>query len=149
MENNCCKVHNECGGCAYLENEYDKTLSIKKKKVEQLLKNACFSNIRVNNVIGMENPYNYRNKGKFAFGYNQNKKPVMGFFEEGTHRIIPFEDCLIQNDVINEVAKFVFELVKKYKLVIYNEDTKKGFLRHLIVKYGINSRRDNDCFCYN
>ena len=93
--------------------------------------------IQVKETIGMDNPYYYRNKGKFAFGLDKDKKPVMGFFKEGTHKIVPFENCIIQNEVINEVAKYVFELIKKYKISIYNEDTQKGFLRHMIVKYGV------------
>ena len=85
------------------------------------------------NVIyyfGMENPYNYRNKGKYAF-----KNGKMGFFEEGTHKIV-YAKCAIQNEKINQVADYIFELVKKYHISIYNEDSGKGFLRHIVIRYG-------------
>ena len=78
----------------------------------------------------MENPYNYRNKGKYAF-----KNGKMGFFEEGTHKIV-YAKCAIQNEKINQVADYIFELVKKYHISIYNEDTGKGFLRHVVIRYG-------------
>ena len=78
----------------------------------------------------MENPYNYRNKGKYAF-----KNGKMGFFEEGTHKIV-YAKCAIQNEKINQVADYIFELVKKYHISIYNEDTEKGFLRHVVIRYG-------------
>lgn len=132
-----CNTQQQCGGCIYLEKEYDEQLKNKTKMVQELISKYVDKSIKVKDTIGMENPYNYRNKGKFAFGLNKNNKPVMGFFQAGTHKIIPFEGCIIQNDIINEVAKFTFELIKKYKIMIYNEDTQKGFLRHIVIKYGI------------
>lgn len=134
-----CKENLICGGCLYLNKSYAEQLKLKKANTEKLFFKEFKNKIVIENVIGMKNPYNYRNKGKFAFGFDKNRKPVMGFFEKGTHKIIPFENCLIQNDIINEIAKFIFELVKKYKIPIYNEDAKKSFLRHLIIKYGIYS----------
>ena len=59
----------------------------------------------------------------------------MGFFEEGTHKIV-YAKCAIQNEKINQVADYIFELVKKYHINIYNEDTGKGFLRHVVIRYG-------------
>ena len=105
-----CKTQQQCGGCIYLEKEYDEQLKNKTKMVQELISRYVDKSIKVKYTIGMENPYNYRNKGKFAFGLNKNNKPVMGFFQAGTHKIIPFEGCIIQNDIINEVAKFADEL---------------------------------------
>ena len=59
----------------------------------------------------------------------------MGFFEEGTHKIV-YAKCAIQNEKINQVADYIFELVKKYHISIYNEDSGKGFLRHIVIRYG-------------
>jgi 23S rRNA (uracil1939-C5)-methyltransferase len=63
----------------------------------------------------------------------------MGFFKEGTHHIVSCDNCLIQQGVTNEVAKYIFELVKKYKITIYDEDARKGFLRYVIIKYGVHT----------
>ena len=130
-----CEIQKRCGGCTYLGIAYEEQLKEKTKMVQELISKKVSKEIKVKETIGMENPYNYRNKGKFAFGLDKNKKAVMGFFEEGTHHIIPFESCIIQNEIINEVAKYTFELIKKYKISIYNEDTQKGFLRHMVIKY--------------
>lgn len=131
-----CKFQEQCGGCVYHGITYQEQLRKKTKKVQELI-SKLDRKIQVKETIGMDNPYYYRNKGKFAFGLDKEKKPVMGFFKEETHKIVPFENCIIQNDVINEVAKYAFELIKKYKISIYNENTQKGFLRHIIVKYGV------------
>lgn len=108
--------------------EYQKQLDEKTNYIKELMKNNGL-NVKVNNTIGMKNPLNYRNKGKYAF-----KNGKMGFYEEGSHKIV-YEKCLIQKQIINEIADFIYGLVKKYKINLYNEDTKKGFLRHIVIRY--------------
>ena len=124
-----CEIQEKCGGCAYGKKQYAQQLKDKTEYVEKQLKKLT-QNVKVNYCIEMENPYNYRNKGKYAF-----KNGKMGFFEEGTHKIV-YAKCAIQNEKINQVADYIFELVKKYHISIYNEDTGKGFLRHVVIRYG-------------
>ena len=124
-----CEIQEKCGGCVYGKMQYAQQLRTKTEYVEKQLKKLK-QNIKVNYCIGMENPYNYRNKGKYAF-----KNGKMGFFEEGTHKIV-YAKCAIQNEKINQVADYIFELVKKYHISIYNEDSGKGFLRHIVIRYG-------------
>lgn len=124
-----CEIQEKCGGCAYGKKQYAQQLKDKTEYVEKQLKKLK-QNVKVNYCIGMKNPYNYRNKGKYAF-----KNGKMGFFEEGTHKIV-YAKCAIQNEKINQVADYIFELVKKYHISIYNEDTGKGFLRHVVIRYG-------------
>ena len=124
-----CEIQEKCGGCTYGKKQYSQQLKDKTEYVEKQLKKLK-QNIKINYCIGMEKPYNYRNKGKYAF-----KNGKMGFFEEGTHKIV-YAKCAIQNEKINQVADYIFELVKKYHISIYNEDTGKGFLRHVVIRYG-------------
>ena len=124
-----CEIQEKCGGCVYGKIQYAQQLKTKTEYVEKQLKKLK-QNIKVNYCIGMENPYNYRHNGKYAF-----KNGKMGFFEEGTHKIV-YAKCAIQNEKINQVADYIFELVKKYHISIYNEDTGKGFLRHVVIRYG-------------
>lgn len=124
-----CEIQEKCGGCVYGKIQYAQQLKTKTEYVEKQLKKLK-QNVKVNYCIGMENLYNYRNKGKYAF-----KNGKMGFFEEGTHKIV-YAKCAIQNEKINQVADYIFELVKKYHISIYNEDTGKGFLRHVVIRYG-------------
>ncbi len=136
-----CKVCKKCGGCNIDLVNYKETLNEKTNEVKKILKFRIDKNVKVEETIGMENPYNYRNKGKYVFGQDLKTKDVaMGFFKEGTHDIVSTSKCAIQNEVINEVAEYTFSLIKKYKISIYNEDTRKGILRHLIIKYGIKSK---------
>ena len=124
-----CKISSKCGGCVYMGIEYQKQLEEKTKNISILLENNNI-HTKVESAIGMDNPYNYRNKGKYAF-----KNGKMGFYEEGTHKIV-YEKCLIQKQIINEIADYIYTLVKKYNIRLYNEDTKKGFLRHIVIRYG-------------
>ena len=124
-----CEIQEKCGGCAYGKMPYAQQLKTKTEYVENQLKKLT-QKVKVNYCIGMENPYNYRNKGKYAF-----KNGKMGFFEEGTHKIV-YAKCAIQNEKINQVADYILELVKKYHISIYNEDSGKGFLRHIVIRYG-------------
>lgn len=87
-------------------------------------------------TIGMDNPYNYRNKAKYVFGIKKGKN-IMGFFEEGTHKIVYNSNCFIHHNIANEIAQYVFELVNKYNVRIYNEDNKNGVLRHCIIRVGV------------
>lgn len=133
-----CEIFDKCGGCKFLNIEYHKQLENKDKALQKLFHNVIDRETKIYSIIGMKNPYNYRNKGKYVLG-NINRKYKMGLYEEGTHRIVNTTKCALHSKMINEVASYVFELIKKYKLVPYNEDTKHGLVRHLIIRYGINT----------
>lgn len=133
-----CEIFDKCGGCKFLNIEYHKQLENKDKALQKLFHNVIDRETKIYSIIGMKNPYNYRNKGKYVLG-NINRKYKMGLYEEGTHRIVNTTKCALHSEMINEVASYVFELIKKYKLVPYNEDTKHGLVRHLIIRYGINT----------
>jgi len=127
----------QCGGCNISQGNYDSILKEKVNNAIVLLKEVYKKDVE---VISMEDAYNYRNKGKYVFGNDYKTNSIkMGFFEEGTHRIVNTTNCKIKNEIINEVADYFFELVKKYKISIYDEDKKKGILRHLVVRVGVNS----------
>ena len=136
-ENGVCKIYEKCGGCSYITTEYPEQLKQKCLDVKRLLRKSLglseVAHIKVYPTIGMKSPLNYRNKGKYAF-----RNGRMGFYEEGTHRVI-YDKCAIQNEKINEIADYIYELVKKYHISIYDEDTGKGFLRHIIIRYGTNT----------
>lgn len=139
MEEKDCKISKECGGCHIQNAGYQKQLKDKTNEIKKTVKEKLSKDIQVNDIIGMENPYYYRNKAKFVFGRNQKEEPVMGFFKEGTHRIVECHDCKIQDKTSNQIAIFLFELFKKYHIKVYNEDNQKGFLRHLIIRNAIHT----------
>lgn len=131
-----CKI---CGGCNITSNDYKKNLELKTRKLKELLCRVIDRDTKIEDIIKMSNPLGYRNKGKYVFGKDKNGVTTMGFYEEFTHNIVQIENCKIQDNRINEVASFVYELVKKYNISIYNEDKRKGLLRHLIIRVGKNT----------
>ncbi|MEG1009696.1 MAG: 23S rRNA (uracil(1939)-C(5))-methyltransferase RlmD [Clostridia bacterium] len=141
IDNKKCYIHKQCGGCNIHDIKYEESLVNKTNMVKDILNTKLDVMPNINNIIGMNNPYNYRNKAKYVFGYNKTtRKPIMGFFLGGTHKIIEGSNCMIQDETINEIASYIAVLVNKHQINIYNEDAKKGFLRHLVIKVGMNTK---------
>ena len=132
-----CETFYKCGGCTLRYAEYGKTLDIKKEAVLSTFRKNYGKDIVLDEVIGMENPYNYRNKLQYPIGIDKDGKTVMGVFKERTHEIIETSCCLIQNKESEEVALFIYDFVKKNNIKVYNEKTLKGSLRHIIIRIGI------------
>ena len=100
--------------------------------------------VLVKDTIGMESPYHYRNKAQYPVGLDKENNPVIGVFANRTHEVIPIQKCLIQNSISEEIAKFVCEFAKENNISVYNEQTRKGILRHIVIKVGI---KTNEIMC--
>ncbi len=124
-----CEHYKKCGGCQLQNLPYDRQLSFKQVKVIKLLGKYA----HVNEIIGMENPYHYRNKVQAAFK-RVGGKIVSGVYQSSTHNIIPVDSCMIEDEKADEVIVTIRKLLKSFKLKVFNEDTFKGFLRHVLVK---------------
>ena len=139
-----CKTYKRCGGCSLRHMKYEETLKLKKDTVQNLVDKTLDIKLKVNDVIGMDNPYNYRNKFQYPVGLDKNGNPVMGVFAKRTHEIIEVENCLIQNKEAEQVAKEFFNFIKENKIPVYNENTGEGAIRHIIVKIGV---KTNEIMC--
>ena len=139
-----CITYKRCGGCNLRHIKYEETLKIKKEIVQNLINKNLNNKIDVNDVIGMENPYYYRNKLQYPVGKNKAGIPVMGVFANRTHEIIPTKECLIQNKKAQEVANTIFSFIKENNIPIYDEKTRKDGIRHIIVKIGVST---NEIMC--
>lgn len=139
-----CSTYKRCGGCSLRHIKYEETLNIKREKVQNLVNKTLNKSVTVNKVIGMESPFYYRNKLQYPVGKNKNGEPIMGVFANRTHEIIPVENCLIQNREAEMVAKRVFEFIKDNEISIYDEKTRTGAIRHIIVKIGV---KTNEIMC--
>ena len=139
-----CSTYKRCGGCSLRHIKYEETLNIKREKVQNLVNKSLNKSVTVNKVIGMESPFYYRNKLQYPVGKNKNGEPIMGVFANRTHEIIPVENCLIQNREAEMVAKRVFEFIKENEISIYDENTRTGAIRHIIVKIGV---KTNEIMC--
>ena len=127
---NQCPNFKKCGGCQYLDLPYEEQLKKKHKEVTQLLKPFC----KVHPVVGMEDPYHYRNKVHAVFGRDRKGKIISGVYKEGTHTILPVDVCLIENEKADAIIKTVRELLPSFKMKVYDEDTGFGFLRHVLIR---------------
>ncbi len=131
-----CQTYSRCGGCVLRHVKYEKTLEMKKTAVETTLKKALGREIIVSEVLGMENPYNYRNKLQYPVGIDINNEPVMGVFAERTHSIISTKKCEIQDKLSQEIANDIFDFIVKNNIKVYDERKTKGSIRHIIIRIG-------------
>ena len=132
-----CTTYQRCGGCVLRHVKYEKTLEMKKYSVESTLKKVLGKDIKISEVIKMEEPYFYRNKLQYPIGVGEDGKPVMGVFAERTHKIISTTQCKIQNSLCQKIANDVFDFICKNNISVYDEKSLKGSIRHLIIRIGI------------
>lgn len=126
-----CPVFKQCGGCQYLDMPYEKQLALKQEMLEKLLKKHC----KVNKIIGMKNPYFYRNKVHAVFGHAKGNA-ISGIYKEGTHILVPVEKCWIEDEKADEIIGTIRGMLKSFKIKTYDEDSGYGLLRHVLVKRG-------------
>ena len=139
-----CTTYKRCGGCDLRHIKYEETLKMKQNAVQSLVNKTLKTKIEVQNTLGMEKPYNYRNKAQYPVGIDKEGQPVIGVFANRTHEIIPIKECLIQNKKSQELAKFILNFIIENKISIYDEKTLKGLIRHIVTKIGI---RTNEIMC--
>ncbi len=132
-----CKTYKRCGGCNLRHIKYEYTLKMKQNAVQSLINKTLKNKVNVMQTIGMENPYNYRNKAQYPFGVDKNGEPIVGIFANRSHEIIQMENCLIQKNVSEKISKTVLEFIKNNKISVYNETTRKGLFRHITIKIGV------------
>ncbi len=125
-----CRAFGECGGCQMLHLPYDEQLMIKEKETAKLLKPY----VRLEGIIGMEQPEHYRNKVNAAFTHDRQGKPLSGVYKEGTHYIIPIEECVLENEKADAIIGSIRSLLPSFKIKTFDEDTGYGLLRHVMVR---------------
>jgi len=132
-----CDTYKRCGGCNLRHVEYEETLNIKNEKVQNLVNKTLSKKIKVQETLGMGNPYNYRNKAIYPVGADKNGNLIFGVYAKRTHEIIPIKECMIQNDISAQIAKYVLDQMRKFGISTYNESTQNGLVRHIVTKVGI------------
>ena len=130
-----CPVAGKCGGCQLQNMTYERQLGFKEAKVVKLLGKYC----HVDNIIGMEHPFHYRNKVQAAFGSTRGGKIISGVYQSKSHRIVCIDRCRIEDRKADEIIVTIRSMMPKYRMTAYNEDRGTGFLRHVLVKRGFKS----------
>ena len=100
--------------------------------MEELLGGVC----PVRPIIGMEEPYHYRNKVHAVFGLDRKNNPISGIYKEGTHRILPVDSCLIEDQKADEIIVTIRSMLRSFKIRVFDEDTGYGLLRHVLIRRG-------------
>ena len=129
-ENAQCPVMKKCGGCQMLHLPYSRQLEIKQGKVVRLM--GRFG--RVEPILGMEEPYHYRNKVQAAFGTDAHGKIISGVYQSSTHRIVNVDDCLLEDRTADAIITDIRKMLPGYHIRPYDERECTGWLRHVLVK---------------
>lgn len=136
-----CPVYQECGGCQLQHLSYQGQLAYKKDLLRQALNKfrpEGYRNYRILPVIGMEEPWHYRNKAQFQLRKNPQKNRIeAGLYQTNSHQLVPIDDCLVQIPATQSTLNRVLQLLNKYQLPIYDESLKKQGLRTLMVRIGV------------
>ncbi len=132
-----CPLHRRCGGCQIQALSYEKQLEYKEQKVrEDLIRIGGFADPPVFPVLGMDEPYHYRNKAQFPFGRNREGRIVTGFYAGRTHTIVPGTDCAIGVPENKQILELILDFMEKHGIAPYDETTGKGLLRHALIRKG-------------
>ena len=130
-----CPLYKDCGGCQLQHLSYPAQLKWKRQQIVDAVERiGKISGVEILDALGMENPLRYRNKMQFPVGKNLK----IGCYARGSHKIIDTASCMIQNAKNDEILAAVRKIATKFNLQPYNEDTHKGFLRHVMGRVGCN-----------
>ncbi len=130
-----CSVSKKCGSCQYQGIPYKEQLMTKQKKMKKLL--GKFGNIKP--IIGMDDPFYYRNKVHAVFDRDKKGNIICGTYEAKTHKVVPVEECMIEDKVSQEIVRTIRDMLKSFKIKTYDEDTGYGLLRHVLVRRGFST----------
>ena len=130
-----CPVRKRCGGCSFIGLDYKWTLEYKEKYVSELLKPF----VKLSGIVGMDDPYHYRNKVNAAFAHvkdGRRERNVSGIYEQGTHKVVPVKECLLEDKRADAIIQDILKMTRDFKIKIYDEDSEYGLLRHVMVRTG-------------
>lgn len=145
-----CPYYRQCGGCQIQALSYEKQLEFKERKVRNNLERiGGFTEIPMEPIVGMEEPYHYRNKAQFPVGTDKDGHIVTGFYAGRTHTIIPNRDCALGLPVNREILDLVIDFMEKYHVSAYDEKTGKGLVRHVLIRCGFTSKEKMVCLIIN
>lgn len=149
-----CELHKRCGGCQIQALSYEKQLEFKNDKVRNnLMRIGGFSKEELDSKmqppVGADCPYRYRNKAQFPVGYDRDGNIVTGFYASRSHNIIPVEDCRLGVPQNKEILDIIKEWMNECGITPYDENTHKGLVRHVLIRYGFTSKQIMVCLVIN
>lgn len=127
-----CPYAKKCGGCQLQNLPYDQQLSYKQGREIALLGGFC----HVEPIIGMDEPFHYRNKVHAAFGLDGRRRVVSGIYQSSSHSIVPVDSCMIEDETADAIIRDIRRMLLDFKIQVYDERSGSGWLRHVLVKRG-------------
>ena len=149
-----CPVARQCGGCQIQELSYEAQLDFKTKKVYGNLERIGgfspeFLDTVMEPICGMEEPFYYRNKAQFPIGTDREGNIVTGFYAGRTHQIIPNMECALGVSVNQKILQIIVDFMNEYGVSAYNEETGRGLVRHVLIRYGFTTKEIMVCLVIN
>lgn len=149
-----CALHRRCGGCQIQAMSYPAQLRFKQNLIRsQLIRIGGFAPEEIDAamlpIVGMEEPYRYRNKAQFPIGADKDGNPVAGFYASRTHEIIPVRDCVLGVEQNRAVLDAVLAWMRDYGAAPYDEASGTGLIRHVLIRYGFSTGQLMVCLIIN
>ncbi len=149
-----CAFHRQCGGCQIQAMDYARQLEFKQNKVRNnLIRIGGFAPEFIDGlmepIVGMEEPFRYRNKAQYPIGTDKEGNPIAGFYAGRTHNIIANTDCLLGVEDNREILEIILAYMKEYKVSAYDETTGKGLLRHVLIRKSFTNGQIMVCLVIN
>ncbi len=149
-----CPFHRQCGGCQIQAMSYEKQLEWKENKIKNNLQrigglSGELLDRIMEPIIGMEEPYHYRNKAQYPIGTDKNGKPVAGFYAGRTHSIVANTDCCLGPKENKNILEFILAFMEKHAIPAYDEKNGKGLVRHVLIRTGFATGEIMVCLVIN
>jgi 23S rRNA (uracil1939-C5)-methyltransferase len=149
-----CPVHKQCGGCQIQAMSYEEQLKFKENKVKNHLiriggMDALALEEMMEPIIGMENPWRYRNKAQYPIGRDKEGQIVAGFYAGRTHSIIANDNCLLSSEKHKEILRMIIGYMEKEGIEPYDELTHIGVIRHVLIREGFQTGQVMVCLVVN
>lgn len=149
-----CPCHRQCGGCQLQALSYEKQLEFKSQKIRNNLIriggfDAEWVDTHMEPIVGMEEPYHYRNKAQYPVGTDKDGKVVIGFYAGRTHTIIPNTNCCLGVPENEMILNTILEYMRENGVSAYNETDGQGLVRHILIRTGFTSKEIMVCLVIN
>jgi 23S rRNA (uracil1939-C5)-methyltransferase len=145
-----CLVARQCGGCQIQQMSYSAQLALKQRMVENNLERiGGITEYERNPIIGMENPFNYRNKAQYPVGLDKDGHIVIGFYAGRTHHIIDCMDCCIGAEGNGAILRLIKAYMQECNVSPYDEESHRGIIRHILIRTGYHTNQIMVCIVAN
>lgn len=125
-----CESFKKCGGCTMLNRTYEEQLKIKENRCKDLLRGIC----RTDRIVGMADPWYYRNKVHRSFASDHRGRVLTGTYEPGSHRLVAADKCLLENRRTAAIIEGIRLLVEDFRIPVFNEVTMRGYMRRVLIR---------------